>query len=325
MTKEVPLISVLLPNYNNGPYLKEALDSIFNQSFQNFVIYFVDDCSSDNSLKIAESYNDPRLVIIKNEQNKGIVYTMNQALREINTEFYIRMDGDDISTPDRFEKLLNYMQSHPDIGVCSSAIQSFGIDDTLTNYSSDPEMNKANLVFGHSIGHASSIFRTSVMKDNQISYEDLFWRLEDYLLFYRLKNVTSTSSIKEVLYHYRRESYNNNEDITQKKTEEFRKFYSMLLSDLKIDSTDEKVEIHLQLSGRGEPIYQYDVYQMHCSELIKANLTHEHFPKTELKQVLDKKLNALAYRLIDKKAIGFRKIMQLSLRDSGLLKHYLKR
>jgi glycosyltransferase involved in cell wall biosynthesis len=243
-------LAVLLPNYNNAPYLREALDSILAQTFQNFIVYFVDDCSTDNSIQIAESFEDSRIVIIKNEKNRGIVYTMNRALSEIETEFYIRMDGDDISTPNRFEVLVNFMKNNPKIGVCSSAIQSFGIDDSVMNFGEFPEMNKANLIFGHSVGHASSIFRTSVIKDNNIKYEDDFWRLEDYLLFYRLLNLTDTSSIKDVLYNYRRESYNNNEEITKRKNGEFRRIYEMILNELSIEVDQNKIELHVELSGR---------------------------------------------------------------------------
>src|SRR5882757_5790861 len=111
-----PAITVLMPNYNNEPFLKDAIDSVLNQTFTNFVFIIVDDGSTDRSVEIIKSYADKRIVFIEKENNSGIVDTLNIGLAQITSTYFIRMDGDDISTNDRFSILYQFMESNPDIG-----------------------------------------------------------------------------------------------------------------------------------------------------------------------------------------------------------------
>lgn len=317
-------ISVLLPNYNNGPFLKVALDSIFNQSYQNFIIYLVDDCSTDNSIEIAESYHDGRLVILKNLKNLGIVATMNIGLEKIETTYFIRMDGDDISTPDRFEKLIDFMESHPTIGVCSSDIRMFGKENDLLTFERNPMVNKANLIFGHAIGHASSIFRTCIFKQHQITYRDLYWRMEDYDLFCQLKDVTLTTSISGELYLYRRETYNDNPEITERKNKTFRKFYKQILTDLNISVTEKNVRIHLELNNRETPSYRLKDYKNHLSLIRKANAKVTIYPPAELELVLEKYFSKFIYRLIAHRQVRWFEILGLIGTYPESVKYYFR-
>lgn len=108
------LISVIMSNYNTPEeYLREAIESVLNQSYADFEFIIVDDCSTDNSLKIIESYHDPRIIVIKNEINIGITKSLNRALRTANGEFVARMDADDICLPDRFRKQIEFLNSIP--------------------------------------------------------------------------------------------------------------------------------------------------------------------------------------------------------------------
>jgi glycosyltransferase involved in cell wall biosynthesis len=316
-------ISVLLPNYNNAPYLKEALDSLFAQTFQDFIIYFIDDCSTDGSVAIAESYQDERLIIIRKKQNSGIVDTMNIGLNLINTEYYIRMDGDDISTPKRFEILLKFMDQHPEIGVCSSSIQTFGIENDVWSYESKPLQNKANLIFGHSIGHASSIFRTIDIKGNNIQYQDDFWRMEDYWLFYNLKNLTKTTSIPDILYLYRRGTNNVNAEITNKKIGVRRLFYEQVLDDLKIIPSITNVDLHMQLAGHLPVNYTIKEYSNYIDILIKANQQEKIYPIKELNTTLKKAKKKLIFKSIDNNSIKFREIAPYFISFPATLRYYL--
>jgi glycosyltransferase involved in cell wall biosynthesis len=322
MTKNT--ISVLFPNYNNGPFLKVALDSIFQQTHQDFIIYFVDDHSTDDSVEIAKSYNDPRLQIIQKEKNSGIVATMNIALDKIETEFFIRMDGDDISKPDRFETLLKHMNDHPEIGVCTSDMRMFGMDDKLVEFEADPLMNKANLIFGQSIGHASSIFRTAVFKQNNIRYADRFWRMEDYYLFYRLKDLTLTTRIQGEYYMYRRGEYNDNPEISARKNNVFLTFYEMVLLDLGLTATAEDLELHLQLTRRTQPSYSFHKYTAHLERIITANRDLKLYPAAELNLVLQRKLNEIVFLLIDTGKMNWSEIWTKRKEFKGLLSYAIK-
>lgn len=317
-------IAVLMPNYNNAPYLKEALDSLFAQTYQNFIIYFVDDCSTDNSVEIAESYTDDRLVIIKKEQNSGIVDTMNIGLDKIDTTYFIRMDGDDISTPQRFEKLVKFMNENPSVGACSSSIRTFGLDNRLMTYGKDAEMNKAALIFGHALGHASSIFRTAVFKKHQIKYVDRFWRMEDYYLFYSLKDICLTSSIPDELYLYRQGEYNNNQELANRKKEEFKRFYAMIFDEMGYNFGPEQLEMHVQLNKRGKPTFSFSAFNTHIQGLIEANKSLSVFPSRELTLVLTENLHKIAFALVDDKKMSWKEIRKENKTINGLLSYAIK-
>ena len=108
-TKSKSSVTVLTTVYNGLPYLKEAIDSILNQSYENFDYLIIDDASPDpNVLDCIESYNDPRIKLIVNEKNLGVSETYNKALSLIDSEFVIRMDQDDISLPYRIENQISF-------------------------------------------------------------------------------------------------------------------------------------------------------------------------------------------------------------------------
>ncbi|WFT52817.1 glycosyltransferase family 2 protein [Acinetobacter baumannii] len=111
MTFEQPLISVLIPVYNVEAFVKEAVSSICNQTYKNIEIIVVDDCSTDNTYNIVAELAiiDPRIRLYKNDKNSKIVKTLNFALEQAKGEFIARMDGDDISTPERLEKQLEFL------------------------------------------------------------------------------------------------------------------------------------------------------------------------------------------------------------------------
>jgi len=317
-------VSVLLPNYNNAPYLRECLDSLRDQTFKDFVVIFVDDCSTDNSLQIVSEYTGLRFKILTKENNSGIVDTLNIGLDVIESKYMIRMDGDDISHPLRFEKLVNFMEKNPEIGVCSSDIKTFGISNEIWQFESDPEMNKAKLIFGHGIGHASSIFRMTLFREHKIRYENTFWRMEDYDLFYRLRNLTSTTNIDECLYMYRKGSYNENPEINQKRLTQFEKIYTLILSQtgMKIDS--ELLRVHMELNRLFLPSKSIRVYKKHCDEIMRSNLRTKNLPHQKLRLVLKNNLRQMAYRLLDANKISFIESIPFLLSNEISLRYYLK-
>ena len=320
----MPLVTVLLPNYNNEKFLKECLDSLYNQSFQDFVIYFVDDCSTDQSVAIAKSYPTEKIEITLKESNTGIVDTLNVGLAKIKSKYFIRMDGDDISHPDRFKILVDFMETNQEFGVCSSAIETFGVKKEVWKYQSNPEVNKANLIFGHSVGHASSIFRTDVLTKNKIVYLNRFWRMEDYDLFYRLKDITLTTAIADVLYYYRQDDYNYNPELEFKKNEEFLKFYALILDDLGISHSAIQCEMHLSLAGRLMPNKKLKEYKSHLKIISEQNLIKGLFPKYELQLRCEKALKKVTYKLIDTGNFNFLNLLTLLGSDWQLVLYYLK-
>jgi glycosyltransferase involved in cell wall biosynthesis len=115
-----PEISVIMPAFNAASHLREAIESILLQTFRNFEFIIIDDGSTDYTAAIVKSYSDPRIRFIKNECNKGIVYSLNRGITESKSDLIARMDSDDISFPDRLEKQIGYLRKNPQYAlVCS--------------------------------------------------------------------------------------------------------------------------------------------------------------------------------------------------------------
>ena len=106
-----PLVSILMGIYNCADTLEEAIESIENQTYDNWELIMCDDGSKDNTYEIAKKYNEKnpeKFVLIKNEKNLGLNMTLNNCLKVAKGELIARMDGDDISLPERFGKMANF-------------------------------------------------------------------------------------------------------------------------------------------------------------------------------------------------------------------------
>jgi glycosyltransferase involved in cell wall biosynthesis len=198
-----PTITVLMPVYNGAMYLPEAIDSILQQTYEDFEFLIIDDGSMDQSVRIINSYDDPRIRLIKNERNLGLVSTLNKGIDLAKGEFIARMDCDDISLPERFEKQMALMSQHPEVGVCGGWIEYFmGRVLVLKLPISDAEI-KRTLPSDNPIAHPTVMMRTKVIKNLQVYYNPGYSHVEDYELWIRLAVVTCFANIPEVLLKYR--------------------------------------------------------------------------------------------------------------------------
>ncbi len=120
-------VSVLMGIYNCAPYLQEALDSLYAQTFQDFKIILCDDGSTDDTLAIAKANAEAHdnVVLIRNEKNMGLNYTLNHCLEYADTEYCARMDGDDISLPTRFEEEVRFLDGHPGYAIVTTPMKYF--------------------------------------------------------------------------------------------------------------------------------------------------------------------------------------------------------
>ena len=123
-----PRVSILMGVYNCEDTLEEAFDSIINQTYQSFKIIVCDDGSVDSTFQIATDYANKypdKVILIRNDRNEGLNYTLNRCLELADTEYCARMDGDDISLPTRLEKELEFLDSHPEYAIVSTPLIQF--------------------------------------------------------------------------------------------------------------------------------------------------------------------------------------------------------
>ncbi len=106
------LVSVIMPSYNTAKFIKETVDSVINQTYQNFEIIIVDDCSTDNTDEVIAGIKDERIKYIKNEKNSGAAVSRNRALREAKGKWIAFLDSDDVWLPQKLEKQISFMKQN---------------------------------------------------------------------------------------------------------------------------------------------------------------------------------------------------------------------
>lgn len=193
-------LSVVMSVYNGAEYLKEAIDSVLSQSFQDFEFIIWNDGSTDESETIIKEYKDGRIRYFYHE-NTGLGAALKMACREAQCEYVLRMDADDICLPDRFKKQYEYMENHPEIVLNSSPVYYINQEGKYLGQTF-PFTNDYILRGGVlSIFHSGAIFRKDayiksgeypITKDSQ---DDLLWS--------RMRHFGKFSNFKEPLLKYR--------------------------------------------------------------------------------------------------------------------------
>ncbi len=182
-------ISVLMGIYNCAPTLAEALDSLYAQTYQDFKIILCDDGSKDNTYDVAKEYADKHdnIVLVKNEKNMGLNYTLNHCLEYADTEYIARMDGDDISLPARFEKEIKFLDEHPEYAVVSAPMIYFDEHGDFRVGKGKGEVQKKDFIHGSPICHAPCMARTAAFKAvGGYSVDKKLLRVEDYHLWFKI-------------------------------------------------------------------------------------------------------------------------------------------
>ena len=178
-----PAISVVMSTYNRAAFLPRAIDSILKQTFTDFEFIIINDGSPDETDKVLRlfSVKDKRIRVITNEQNKGLIYSLNRGLDKARGKYIARMDDDDISLPTRFEKQYAFMEQNPDFAVVGSWI---GRPESGKKWSFHNETNLdkikmmlyLNLV---PISHPASFLRRSFLNKHAIRYSYDYKAAED--------------------------------------------------------------------------------------------------------------------------------------------------
>lgn len=204
----MPKISILMGIYNCADTLPEAIDCILAQTVTDWELILCDDGSKDDTYAVAEEYqkkHPDQIILVKNEKNMGLNYTLNHCLSHAKGEFIARMDGDDLCEPDRFEKELAALEANPDISIVSCVTSFF--DETGTWGESHPECFPEPMDFlkGTPFCHAPCMVkREAYFAVGGYTVDKKFLRVEDYELWVKMYALGYRGmNIQEVLYHVR--------------------------------------------------------------------------------------------------------------------------
>jgi len=200
----MPKVTVLMATFNAEKYLREAVESILNQTFKDFEFLIVCDPSSDKTLEILQSYTDPRLRVVVNEERLGLIRSLNKGLELSTGEFIARMDADDISYPERLETEAMLLNNNPWLCVVCSWINVMDTTRRVIDHGADaltPEDIYYTLNFRNCIANGTSMFRNSVIK--AVGNYDETKVAEDYYFWYKVSKKFVIYKIDKPLYIWR--------------------------------------------------------------------------------------------------------------------------
>jgi len=238
-----PTISVIMPVYNGERFLQQAIDSILSQTFADFEFIIINDGSTDSTKQILEKTNDKRIIIIDNENNFGMVKSLNRGIQKARGKYIARMDADDISLPDRFQMQFDFLEKNKNVGVCGTFMKVMDKDGKVQYsdwpYSFNSKENYIHFLFNCPLAHPSIMGKRELFLENPYEFS---FPVEDYELWERLSHKTVLVNIEKVLLLYR--VHGENGSIKRKNETKnllcilWRKF----LQGFGIDITEEKVK-----------------------------------------------------------------------------------
>lgn len=190
------LVTIAIPFYNSEKYLAYAIQSVINQTYQNWELLLMDDGGRDGSMSLAREFasHDARIRIVSDGENRGLAYRLNESIAMAKGEIYVRMDDDDIMVCDRIETQVTYLLTHPNVDVVGSSAM---IIDDRSHIMSSANMKDTNDGFMHPTVCA----RTEWFRRNP--YNIAFRRCQDKELWLRTANTCQFYNIERPLLFYR--------------------------------------------------------------------------------------------------------------------------
>lgn len=201
-------VDIIMGIYNCEKYLADSIESILRQTFENWRLILCDDSSSDKTFVIAEKYAKKypdKIILLKNDKNMGLNYTLNKCLEYTNAKYIARQDGDDLSKPDRLEKEVAFLDSNPNISFVSSNAELFDCDGVWGKVSYSERPTKYDFLKISPFCHAAVLIRRDAINSvNGYTVDDRLLRVEDYHLWFKLyANGLCGANLRKCLYMIR--------------------------------------------------------------------------------------------------------------------------
>ena len=211
MLNKKPKVSVCIPNYNNGQFIGEAIQSVLNQSYGDFELIIVDNCSTDNSVTEINRFSDPRIKIYKNDKNIGFLKNWNKCISLVNGEYVSLLHSDDKYEPDMIKREVEIFDSNPNVGLVFSPVKQIDSKGDCIGYSKSP-FNSTRVIKG------DDFFKELIM-ENHVPTPSVMVRKEcydilgsfdeyvgppcDWEMWLRVSLYYDVAFISEPLAHYR--------------------------------------------------------------------------------------------------------------------------
>lgn len=295
-----------MPVYNGARFVGDAIGSILSQSFTDFEFLILNDGSTDNSAEIMSSYNDPRIRLIDNEANIGLVASLNRGIEHASGIYIARMDADDVCLPDRLGSQAAFLDAHPEIGVCGTWYRSIGNPPLPpSRLPCSPEEIRCSLLFNAMMGHPTVMLRRHVLMSSGLRYQERDLQAEDYGLWVALSEFTLLANIDRILLEYRQHEQQVSCRRQESQSAGAGQIRRRLLASLGIEPSDHEFSIHQTLGslhpgwcrqqGRANVTEFLQDADQWLTRIYSVNLTVKKYAPAVLSQVLLERWLILRY------------------------------
>jgi glycosyltransferase involved in cell wall biosynthesis len=268
-----PSVSVLMPCYNAEKYLAEALASILNQTYTDFEVIAIDDCSSDRTPEILRHFSeqDKRVKVYRNSENLKLIKTLNRGVTLCSGKYIARMDSDDIALPERLEKEVAFLDEHADYGIVSCQFSTFRDGSAKLYPYQNPtkfEELQAYLLFKSGICHPASMIRKTVFTELGLRFEEQYLHVEDYALWSKALYLTKLGNVGGkplLLYRVHKSQVSSLYEALQ--THNKREVFKIHCQHLNLDESDEGLEIYSSVAA-ADPLYSSFDFLKKCEQFM---------------------------------------------------------
>jgi glycosyltransferase involved in cell wall biosynthesis len=286
------LVSVVMATYKEDvSYVRQAIESILSQTWKNIEFIIINDSPDDEEIDLmVRSIDDRRIIYLRNNENKGLAYCLNRAIRLSKGEYIARMDADDLSVLSRLEKQVDFLKNHPHINILGTWAYSMDLEREqggIIKYPVTYERIKASTILGSPMCHPSVMFRRCIFSEYQFYYNEDFKYTQDYEFWVRLVDRFEFYNLPEPLLYWR----NSNSRVSSKNGHEqdelVKAIHRRQIEKLGIDLTPENLRVHYNLyipeiTALKDIIYSF----FWILKLIRINQGKRIFPGKELGGIL---------------------------------------
>jgi glycosyltransferase involved in cell wall biosynthesis len=309
-----------MPVYNGERFLGEAIESILRQTTGDLELLIVDDGSTDRSVEIARAYDDPRIRLVRNPGNQGIVASLNRGLDLVQAQdrdagrYVARMDADDVSLPDRLEKQVRFMDDHLDVGVCGGGV--VGIDalgHAELAARSTPITHEdivCGQIFGAGLAHPTVMLRADLVRRG-LRYDASYRYAQDYDLWTRCARVTKLAAIPQAVLRYRAHLSSVSHGHQKEQEACAARIRGRQLGALGVEPTLTESALHASLArGWYQPRRWYlDAARRWLERLATANRRSRYFPEAPFERLLGTRLWDVARHAADQGIWSGRRVL----------------
>lgn len=296
-------LSIIMPLYNTDQYVGEAVESLLSQSYGDFELIIVDDCSTDGSMDVLKQFNDSRISILHNETNQGIVFSRNKGLEAATGAFIAPFDSDDVAMPDKFKLQIDFLKKHTGYGMVGSWVRMIDEQGNLLKkcwkLKAKPERIPAILFFRNYFVQSAVVMRREAIPKHgyRIGYD----LVEDWMMWCEIAASYPVWNFPEYLVKYRVHLKGSSQAAPELTSRIDRMMFEFLILNLGLQPTDHDFELYCLIKNQ-QPVNHRQLKEIGAMlfKIAEGNLNSGIYDHKHLMKVLQNRWLKVCVKTRDK-------------------------